>query len=381
MTSRYMKRALVLARRGLGTTSPNPMVGAVIVDPHGHVVAEGYHKKAGGPHAEVVALGRAGQAARGCTLYVTLEPCNHTGRTPPCTDAIIQSGIRRVIIATADPNPHVPKGGIERLRQSGIEVVVGDGADEARMLNRPFFTWSVVGRPWVTLKIALSLDGKVATTTGESKYLTSAQALQHAHELRRQHDAILVGSGTILTDDPHLTYRGRRQGSDPVRVILDSRGRVSAEAAVFQSESPAPTLVFTREDTSIEWERELFAVGAEVIRLSPGSDGHLSIPHVLSHLAERRILSVLVEGGPSIHAAFIAHHLADRWVGYLAPVIVGGVGAPSAVAGTGFSLDGAPRLHIETVARHGPDVVIDAQFLWTHAAAAVPSHVSRMEVH
>jgi diaminohydroxyphosphoribosylaminopyrimidine deaminase/5-amino-6-(5-phosphoribosylamino)uracil reductase len=357
------------------------MVGAVIVDRAGHVVGQGYHKQAGGPHAEVVALRQAGTAAKGCTLYVTLEPCNHTGKTPPCTDAIIQAGIRHVVMAVADPNPHVPKGGIERLRQAGVDVSVGDGAYEAKMLNRPFFTWSLAGRPWVTLKIAMSLDGKVATASGESKYLTSAPALRHAHELRRQHDAILVGSGTVLTDDPHLTYRGRRRGCDPVRVILDSRGRIPAHSAVFQSESPAPTLVFARDDAGIEWEREIFSVGGEVIRLAPQPDGHVSIAHVLSHLAERRILSVLVEGGPSIHAAFIAQQLADRWVSYIAPLIVAGHRAPSAVAGLGFPLSAAPRLHIESVARYGPDVVIDAGFAWAEELTTLPSRAASMEVH
>lgn len=362
MASRFMTRALALARRGLGKTSPNPMVGAVIVDEAGDIIAEGYHKKAGGVHAEASALLRAGDTARGQTLYVTLEPCNHTGRTPPCTDAIIRAGIHRVVVASSDPNPHVAGGGIERLRQADIQVDVGDGVDEAEALNRAFFTWSRAQRPYVTLKVAMTLDGKVAAVTGESKYLTSALALDHAHELRRTHDAILVGSSTILADNPKLTYRGRKSGHDPVRVILDSRGRIPADAFVFQSESKAPTLVFTSENAAVDWERDIFSAGGEVVRVAAGADGHVNLSEVLSHLADLHILSVLVEGGPTIHAAFIAENLADRWVGYVAPIILAGQSAPSPVAGSGFSLGVAPRLHIEKVLRRGPDVIIDALF-------------------
>lgn len=362
MPSPYMSRALTLAKRGLGSTSPNPMVGAVIRDAEGRIVAEGFHKKAGGPHAEADALKKAAKAAHGATLYVTLEPCNHHGRTPPCTEAILAAGIGRVVVASLDPNPHVAGGGIQRLRDAGIPVEVGDGRDEAEALNRPFLTWSRLGRPLITLKAAMTLDGKVADRNGRSKYLTSEAALAHAHELRRQHDAILVGSGTVLADDPELTYRGRRRGRDPVRVILDSRGRTPPEARVFQSPSTAPTLVFTTEEASVDWEREIFSAGGEIVRVDAGPDGRVSLERVLVHLAALQVLSVLVEGGPEVHGAFLDQGLADRWVGYLAPLIMGGAEAPSPVAGRGLTLPEAHHLDINSVQKRGPDVIVDAWF-------------------
>jgi diaminohydroxyphosphoribosylaminopyrimidine deaminase/5-amino-6-(5-phosphoribosylamino)uracil reductase len=367
-----MQRALALARRGLGHTSPNPMVGAVVVDASGHTIAEGYHQKAGGPHAEAAALAAAGVRAQGAALYVTLEPCNHTGRTPPCTEAIIAAGIKRVVCAMPDPNPHVAGGGIERLSQAGIDVLVGDGAAQAEKLNRPFITWSLRHRPWITLKAAMSLDGKVASATGESKYLTRDRALWHAHELRRTHDAILVGSGTVLADNPQLTYRGRRRGIDPIRVVLDSRGRIPPEAALFHSGSPSPTLVFTTESAPVAWEREIFSAGGEVIRVDSGEDGRVSVPEVLMELADRRILSVLVEGGPTVHASFLRHQAADGWVGYLAPLILGGTASLSPVGGVGFSLRSAPRAVIERVVRLAPDVGVEAVFAWNASDSIQP---------
>ncbi len=358
-----MTRALALARRGEGVTLPNPMVGAVVVNTNGTIIAEGYHKRAGTPHAETAALRKAGNLARGQTLYVTLEPCNHSGRTPRCTDAIIASGIKHVVVAVRDPNPYVTGGGIEHLRDAGITVSLGDGASEAGRLNRVFFTWAQHRRPWITLKAAMSLDGKVASATGESKYLTSPAALAHGHELRRQHDAILVGSGTILADNPRLTYRGAHRGSDPVRIILDSRGRVPFDAEVFQTGSDAPTLIFTRADAPVDWERQIWGAGGEVIRVETTHEGRVDLSEVMRHLADRRILSVLVEGGPTIHSAFIESQMADRWVGYLAPLILAGAEAPSAVGGQGFSLLNAARLEIEHVLRRGPDVIIDAAFV------------------
>ena len=361
MASQYMARALTLARRGMGSASPNPMVGAVIVGDNGRIIAEGYHKAAGTAHAEVAALAKAGENARGQTLYVTLEPCNHHGHTPPCTEAIINAGIRRVVVAVSDPNPWVQGGGIQRLKGAGITVEVGDGLSEAQKLNSAFFTWCREHRPWITLKAAMSLDGKVAAYTGESKYLTSPSALAHAHELRREHDAILVGSATVLADNPRLTYRGKRRGKNPVRIVLDSRGRVPSDALIFDPAADTPTLVFTTEETPMEWERDIFSAGGEVIRVSRDPNGHVALKEVMEHLAERRILSVLVEGGPTIHAAFLAQGLADRWVGYLAPLILGGQEAPSAVGGMGFSLMSAPRFKMEKVARRGPDIIIDAR--------------------
>lgn len=361
MTTRPMQRALRLAKRGEGTTSPNPMVGAVITTDAGEVIAEGYHKKAGGPHAERLALTRAGDRARGQTLYVTLEPCNHTGRTPPCTEAIIASGVRKVVVATKDPNPEVSGGGIERLSSAGIDVVVGDGEQEATQLNQPFITWCVKHRPLVTLKVATSLDGKVAATDGTSKYLTSAGALAYTHELRRRHDAILIGIGTALADDPALTYRGTRKGSDPIRVVLDSHGRLKATSRLFHAGSMSPTLVFTTERASRPWERDIFSAGGEVIHVAADQAGHTDLGEVLTHLHDRHVLSVLVEGGPRIHAGLIIRGIADRWIQMMAPLILGDPGLAS-VGPPGYALTEAPRLIITRVLRKNPDVIIEADF-------------------
>lgn len=363
MTSSHMRRALRLAQRGRYTTSPNPMVGAVIVDAQGVVVGEGYHVKPGGPHAEIIALNKAGDRAKGGTLYVTLEPCNHHGRTPPCTSAITAAGIRQAVVATRDPNPRVSGHGTEYLASHGVNVTVGDGEDEAVTLNRPFFTWSLKQRPFFILKSAMSLDGKVATRTGESRYLTGAPALSIVHNLRRRHDAILVGVGTILADDPSLTYRGHSRGRDPVRVILDSQGRTPSSAQVFGSQSTAPTLVFTTDQAHEDWERAIFSAGGEVIRVDADSNGRVQMNQVATHLADRHILSVLVEGGPTVHATFVENQLADAWVGFVAPLIIGGP-ALTPVQGEGITqLANAPALTIVRTKLVGADVMIEADFV------------------
>ncbi len=363
LSSPMMRRALRLAGRGRYSTSPNPMVGAVVTDASGQVAGEGYHKRAGGPHAEVGALAQAGARAQGGTLYVTLEPCNHTGRTPPCTDAIIAAGVAHVVVAMTDPNPEVKGGGIARLRSAGITVEVGDGGEEAASLNQAFVTWSQKRRPFVTLKAAMSLDGKVATKTGDSRYITHEQSLAVTHTLRRRHDGILVGVNTVLTDDPALTYRGQAAGSDPVRVILDSQGRTPPSARVFSQDSPSPTLVFTTAQASGFWQREIFSAGGEVIEVAANPSGRVSLNDVLSELALRHLLSLLVEGGPTVHAAFIAEGLADEWYGFIAPLIIGGQ-APGPVAGTGAAtLPDAWRLGPLDMKRLGPDVLVHARFL------------------
>ena len=364
MAQHPMARALGLARRALGHTSPNPLVGAVVADAKtGSVLGEGYHHRAGGPHAEVLALRQAGRQSRGQTLYVTLEPCNHTGRTPPCTDAIIAANIRSVHIAILDPNPEVAGGGVQRLRQAGIEVTVGELASDAFELNRPFFSWALYRRPFIVLKSAMSFDGKVATATGESKYLTHAAALEFAHEERRRSDAILVGISTVLQDNPALTYRGRRRGRDPVRVILDTRGRTPPEAALFHSGSPAPTLVFAGDKAPTAWERDIFTVGGEVVRLTEDEDGRLPLSGVLEELAARRLDRVLVEGGPTVHASFLRAGVADQWIGLVAPMILGSSGL-SAVGGLEYAgLSEAPALKIRRVRQLGEDALIEADFL------------------
>lgn len=353
MPSRPMQRALELAGRGRGRTHPNPRVGAVVVQ-DGRIVGEGYHHGPGEPHAEVLALRAAGRAARGATLYVTLEPCRHVGRTPPCTDAIVAAGVRRVVVAVPDPHP-VAGGGATVLTQAGVPVEFGDGAQEALALNLPFFSWVIRGRPWVTLKAAMSADGRVATVGGESKYFTSAEARRHVHRVRSRVDAVVVGIGTVLADDPQLTVRDIPGGRDPVRVVLDSTGRLAPTARVLHTGSDAPTLVYTTDRAPVAFERAIFSAGGEVVRVG-ARGGRIDLVEVLRDLGERGLLDVLVEGGPTVHGSFLARGLADAWMAYLAPMLFGG-DAPGPVGPPGFArLASAPRLVRLESRRIGPDV-------------------------
>ncbi|MCD6129075.1 bifunctional diaminohydroxyphosphoribosylaminopyrimidine deaminase/5-amino-6-(5-phosphoribosylamino)uracil reductase RibD, partial [Candidatus Bipolaricaulota bacterium] len=272
MHEEYMRRALELARLGEGYTRPNPLVGAVVVK-DGEVIAEGYHARYGGPHAEMVALSRAGERARGADLYVNLEPCVHWGKTPPCVDRIIAAGIRRVILAARDPNPLVNGKGVDKLRSAGIEVVEGVLREEAEKLNEIFFHWVKTQRPFVALKLAMSLDGKIASRTGKSRWITGEEARKKVHELRRRYAAVLVGVNTVLTDDPQLTVR-EVEGPQPLRIVLDSRGRIPLSAKVLSGE--APTLIATTQAMPEEIEHKLREKGAEVWRL-PARDGKVDL--------------------------------------------------------------------------------------------------------
>lgn len=356
MEELFMRRALELACRGLGRTSPNPAVGAVIVKDQ-EIVGEGYHEKAGTPHAEVHALRQAGERARGATLYVTLEPCCHYGKTPPCTEALIAAGIKRVVAAMLDPNPKVAGGGIRRLREAGIEVRVGLLEAEARRLNEAFCKYITTGVPWVTLKMALTLDGKIATRTGASRWISSEVSRLKAHELRNTHDAVLVGIGTVLADDPELTTR-IPGGRDAVRIILDSRLRLPLKARVVNLTSSAPTLVATTEQAPKERQEELARAGVEVVVL-PAVEGKVSWPALLTTLAKRQITSILVEGGAEVNASALAWGVVDRVVAFIAPKIFGGKEAPSPVAGLGVAHpDEAWRLEKVEVERLGEDVML-----------------------
>ncbi|AKX93670.1 bifunctional diaminohydroxyphosphoribosylaminopyrimidine deaminase/5-amino-6-(5-phosphoribosylamino)uracil reductase RibD [Neomoorella thermoacetica] len=359
----FMARALELARQGLGRTSPNPTVGAVIVR-DGQVVGEGYHQKAGTPHAEIHALRAAGEKARGATLYVTLEPCCHYGRTPPCTEAIIAAGIKRVVAAMADPNPRVAGGGFRALSQAGIEVETGLLADEARRLNEAFIKYITTGRPWVTLKMALTLDGKIATRTGAARWITGPAARQRAHELRDIHDAILVGIGTVLADDPELTTRlpdGR--GRDAIRVILDSHLRLPLSARVVNLQSEAPTLVVTTPSAPAAARENLAARGVEVLVL-PEEDGRVAWQPLLAELARRQVTSILVEGGAEVNATALAAGIVDKVVAFIAPKIFGGREAPAPVGGLGVA-DPATAWKLEKLAveRCGEDIMLSGYLL------------------
>lgn len=359
---RYLKRALRLAEKGRGQVSPNPLVGAIVVR-DGEIVGEGYHARYGGPHAEVVALREAGERAKGSTLYVTLEPCCHHGKTPPCTDAILSAGVQRVVVGAVDPNPLVNGRGLELLRQAGVQVELVQEWEPAVRLNRGYFKWVRSGIPWVTLKAAITLDGKIATTTGRSKWITSEAARRLAHRLRAEHDAVLVGRGTVQADDPALTVRHVR-GVDPVRVLLDEDlGVVPDSKAVALASLDRKTVVFTAEDAPDQVARKLQAKGVEVIRVSRLQDGSLDPLAVLRGLGQRGITSVMVEGGARVFTSLLRERLVDEFVFFVAPKIFGdGV---SVIGDLGIEDVGdAPLLEFKMVRRIGPDLYLRASPVW-----------------
>ncbi len=330
----YMRRALALARRGQGRTSPNPCVGAVVVR-GGNVVGEGYHRQAGQPHAEVEALDRASAGGRrGGTLYVTLEPCSTQGRTPPCTEAIIRAGIRRVVVAARDPNPRHNGRGLQQLRRAGIKVEQGLRADEATRLNAAFNHWIVTGRPLVIAKAAISLDGRIATRTGDSRWITDREARQAAHRLRAEADAVMVGAGTVRQDDPRLTLRHGVRGVQPWRVVVDGRGVTRPTARLYSDRLSARTIVATTARSAARWRRQLEAAGVRVITL-PAAAGHVSLPRLLRALGQLPITSVLVEGGAGLFGALFDRHLVDEVRFFFAPLVLGGTAATGVVGGRG----------------------------------------------
>lgn len=324
---RWMRRCLELARRAEGRTAPNPMVGCVIVDGRGRLVAEGHHERAGTPHAEAVALAAAGKRARGATLYVNLEPCRHIRRrrTEPCAPKVAEAGLRRVVLGMGDPiRSHA--GGAAWLVRQGVEVTRDVLRAECAELNRAFVTWARERRPLLVLKAAATLDGRVATHTGESKWITSSAARRDGHRLRDRLDAIVVGVGTVLADDPALTVRGLRGGRDPVRVVVDSRLRTPPTARLLpaHSRSRVRVIVATTERAPRSRERALQGAGAEVWRLPAGEGGRVDLAALAGGLAEAEVTSALVEGGPGLHAAFAAADLVDEVRLYLAPRVLGG---------------------------------------------------------
>ncbi|MFC9593629.1 bifunctional diaminohydroxyphosphoribosylaminopyrimidine deaminase/5-amino-6-(5-phosphoribosylamino)uracil reductase RibD [Streptomyces sp. NPDC056944] len=343
-----MRRAVALAARGLGATSPNPVVGCVITDASGHQVGEGFHQRAGGPHAEVHALRAAGVLARGGTAYVTLEPCNHTGRTGPCAQALVEAGISRVVYAVGDPNPQAT-GGADTLRAAGIEVSQGLLADEAEAGNIAWLTSVRRGRPFVRWKYAATLDGRIAAADGTSRWISSAESRADVHRLRAEADAVVVGSGTARTDDPHLAVRGVEGAVQPLRVVVDTEATAVKPGARVLDEA-APTLIAIAEDA----ETTL----TDVVRL-PRAERGLAVPALLDALHARGVRSILLEGGPTLAGAFIAAGAVDQVVGYLAPVLLGA--GPTALAGAGITtLTEALRLDITETARIGSDLRITA---------------------
>ncbi|MDP6484107.1 MAG: bifunctional diaminohydroxyphosphoribosylaminopyrimidine deaminase/5-amino-6-(5-phosphoribosylamino)uracil reductase RibD [Nitrospinota bacterium] len=355
----HMREALDLAGRPGWRTHPNPMVGAVVVK-NGRVVGRGFHRRPGGPHAEIRSLRDAGRRASGATLYVTLEPCCHHGRTPPCTDAVIGAGVSRVVAAMRDPNPKVAGRGLRILRRNRIQVETGLLGDAARRLNEAFCRRVEENRPWVILKSAISLDGKIATASGDSKWITSAASRAHVHRLRDGVDAILAGIGAVLADDPRLTARpAGRIGRDPIRVILDSALRIPLKAKALNRSSPAGIIVATTARAEAPRVRALRDRGVDVWVL-PARRGRVGLGSLLKKLAACEITTLLVEGGGEVAGSFLREGWVDRAAFYVAPVLIGGENAPGPLRGAGtHRLSGAWNLEEAAVTPVGPDLLIE----------------------
>ncbi|MBI9084745.1 MAG: bifunctional diaminohydroxyphosphoribosylaminopyrimidine deaminase/5-amino-6-(5-phosphoribosylamino)uracil reductase RibD [Desulfobacterales bacterium] len=355
----FMQMALDLAEKGRGFTSPNPMVGAVVVN-RGEVVGRGYHQAAGTPHAEVHAIDDAGPKAQGATLYVTLEPCNHTGRTPPCTEKILASGINRVVMAMEDPNPGVRGGGGEFLVSQGVSVVRGVCEARARRLNEVFVKYITSGLPFVVVKCAATLDGRIATRTGDSRWVTGEAARRRVHRMRHALDAILVGVGTVISDDPSLTTRlPDIKGRDPVRVILDTRLSIPENARVLRLDSSAETLIFCGDQASADKRRLIQKSGARVLT-APVSHGRINVKALMPLLAEAGITSVLIEGGSRVIASALAAGVADKVSFFYAPKILGGDDGVPVCRGPGAGLmSDCLQLRHTRVERLGDDILIE----------------------
>ena len=358
----FMARALALARETVGRTSPNPAVGAVVVK-DGRIVSEGCYEGPGTPHAEAVALEIAGAEARGATLYVTLEPCCHRGRTPPCVEAIIQAGVAEVRFAHLDPDTRTAGRGQAQLEAAGISAIAGEGAAEARRINEAYLKHRSTGLPFVIAKFAASLDGKIATAGGDARWVSGEPARAWVHRLRSTVDAIAVGVNTVLADDPQLTARPAGANSEslaerqPLRVILDSRGRTPREAKALAC--GAKTLVATTEASPESWRREIEETGAQVAVLPTDEEGRASLPELLEQLGRSEVLTLLVEGGGILLGSLFDRGLVDKVHAVIAPVIIGGADAPTAVAGEGAArMADALRLREVTIEQLGEDVLV-----------------------
>ena len=360
-----MRRALRLASLGRHA-SPNPMVGCVLVNDSGQTVGEGWHPKAGEPHAEVFALRDAGELARGATAFVTLEPCSHHGRTPPCADALLAAGVRRVVCAMADPDGRVAGRGFERLRAGGVEVSVGLLEADARALNAAYIKQRETGLPWVVLKTAMTLDGKIATSTGDSKWITSGVSRLAVHrQLRDRCDAILTGIGTVLADDPALTTRlTHKAGRNPWRIVVDSHLRTPLNAEVVRlAGEDGRTVIATLGGADPARQAALEARGCKILVCNAGG-GRVDLSDLLRRLGTRGdMVGVLIESGGQLAASLLAQNLADRWLAFIAPKVVGGNNAPGPIGGLGIAeMADAQIVKFRQIRRCGPDIVIDARF-------------------
>jgi diaminohydroxyphosphoribosylaminopyrimidine deaminase/5-amino-6-(5-phosphoribosylamino)uracil reductase len=359
-----MTLALRLAEKGQGTTSPNPMVGAVVVR-QGRILGQGFHLRPGTPHAEIHALRQAGVQARGATLYVTLEPCCHVKkRTPPCVPEILHSGVRRVVIAMQDPNPSVKGKGAAALRRAGLSVTVGVARSEAEALNKAYCHWTKTGRPSVTLKAGMTLDGKLATATGESRWITGEASRREVHQLRSRVDAVMIGVGTVLADDPALTARegprlARLTRRQPLRIVVDSRLRIPLQAHVLAQQDRAKTIIATTAAAPVARRAVLLKKGLEILTL-PTLQDRVSLPALLDWLGRRGIMSLLVEGGSEVNAAMLRAKLVDHIRLYIGPLLLGGRNAKGLVGGESpIRLAGAVKVRHVVVRSLGHDLVVE----------------------
>lgn len=358
----FMEMAYGLAEKGRGRTSPNPAVGAVVVRGD-KVVGRGFHERAGKPHAEILALREAGAAARGATLYLTLEPCVHWGRTPPCVDTVLAAGLRRVVVSAVDPNPLVRTRGLRRLRRAGLEVDLGLLAERNASLNEAYVRYITRKRPFVTLKAALTLDGRLASRTGDSRWITSPPAREYVHLLRGESDAIMIGAGTLLHDDPRLTVRHPSwRGKTVLRAVLDGLLRFPLSARMLGTRSEGPILVFAAAGASPSKARALRERGVEVV-FPEGGSGMWTLEGVLAELGRREIASLLVEGGSRLFTSLLESRLADRAILIYGPLLVGGRTAPGLFGGRGAdSVGRALSLRRTRTFSLGGDTVLEGYF-------------------
>lgn len=355
----YMKRVLELAKGGWGKTNPNPLVGAVIVR-DGEIIGEGYHELLGCAHAEVAALNNSMQEVKGSTLYVNLEPCSHYGRTPPCAKAIIEAGIKEVVVAMEDPNPKVSGQGIKLLKDAGIEVVVGVLEKEARKLNEIFIKYITHKKPFVIMKTAMTLDGKIASACGDSRWISGESSRQQVHIIRDRVAAIMVGINTVLADNPSLTARlDSGRGKDPVRIVVDSRGIIPMDSRVINVESPAGVMLATTSLIESEKEKQLMDKGICILK-ADGYEGHVDLVKLMDELYKLEIDSILLEGGGSLNAAALNSGIVDKVMIFIAPKIIGGKDAITPVEGTGIQLmKDAVKLEDISISRFDEDILVE----------------------
>ncbi len=360
MDNFYMKRALDLALKGMGKTSPNPLVGAVIVKDD-KIIGEGYHEYFGGAHAEVNAIKNSTENVEDATMYVTLEPCSHYGKTPPCANLLVEKKLSRVVVAMLDPNPLVAGRGVEILKNNGIEVSVGLLGWEAKKINEIFIKYITTKSPFVILKTAMSLDGKIATKTGESKWITNAISREYVHELRNKVSAIMVGVNTVIMDDPSLTTRLKKGGTDATRIIVDSSLRIPLTAKILNVDSHKKTLIATTEKADIEKINKLKKFKNVEVILTPSKNGKVDLNYLFNFLGSNGIDSCLVEGGANLNFSMIQEGLVDKVITFIAPKLIGGEHSKTPIGGEGFEkLSDAVLLYNMNIKTYGEDIMIEA---------------------